>query len=54
MELKMFFVLIFAIIIFIAMVISAWEDAQSELDMEEKIRKHEQAVEEQEAENRTN
>jgi|LauGreDrversion4_2_1035121.scaffolds.fasta_scaffold451932_2 cell division protein FtsL len=52
MELKIFFVLIFAIIIFIAMLISAWDSVQRELDMEEKIREHEQAVEAQEAENR--
>ena len=52
MELKVFFVGLFVIIILISMFIGAWEDAKSELEMEEKIREHEQAVEEQEAENR--
>jgi cell division protein FtsL len=44
--------MVFAIIIFIAMIISAWESVTRELEMEEKIREHEQKVEQEEAENR--
>ena len=52
MQLNIFFGVIFAIIILIAMFISAWEGATRELEMEEKIREREQVIEEQEAENR--
>jgi hypothetical protein len=44
--------MVFAVIFGMLMLVSAWENAKSELEMEEKIREHEQKVEQEEAENR--
>ena len=52
MQLNIFFGVLFAIIILIAMCANAWEDTTRELEMEEKNREREQLIEEQEAENR--
>jgi hypothetical protein len=44
--------MVFAVIFGMLMLVSAWESVTRELEMEEKIREHEQKVEQEEAENR--